>query len=227
GEAIAASSESALFVSLEMSRAEIAGRYLSRTTGINGKAINSHSVTANQMRMIENAAKAAADIPFIVSEPKARNSTLAAISAEIRKHKATDNIAVAIIDYLQILEPAHPRETEYERFTAASRSFKQLSRELEIPVVLLSQLNRESEKDKPREPRMSDLRGTGAIEQDADGVIFLHGVEDGQTKLIVPKMRGRERSTAFLRFDGPTCTFSTPPIKSHPNYFAEFAEGAW
>jgi replicative DNA helicase len=224
GEAIASSCGAALFVSLEMSRQEIAARYLSRRTGINGKVINSHNVTGAALCDLDAAADESASIPFLVSEPKARNSTLSAITASIRRHQATHGITIAIVDYLQILEPSHPRETEYERFTAASRAFKQLARELQIPVILLSQLNRGSEKDKPREPRLSDLRGTGAIEQDADGVILLHDQGDGTTKLIVPKMRGGERSTAVMRFDGPTCTFSDATVEDHPNYCDDFAE---
>lgn len=227
GEAIAAANDGALFVSLEMSRSEIAARYLSRQSGINGKAINSHSVNESQVETLQSHSVAAEGVPFFVAEPKSKNSTLAGLLATIRKFKATENISVAIIDYLQLIEPSHPNERAYDRITAASRAFKQLARDLQIPVILLSQLNRGSEKDKPREPRLSDLRESGAIEQDADGVILLHDMGGGQTKLIVDKMRGGEKSTAVLAFDGPTCTFTPPPIESHPNYHSEFADGAW
>ena len=222
GEHIASQNQSAFFVSLEMSRTEIAGRYLARQTGINSKYINAHIVDESDIAKMRAAEAESKSLPFIVSEPSSRQSTLSAICAEIRLQKTIADISIAIIDYLQIIEPARAGQIEYERFSEATRAFKQLARELKIPILLLSQLNRGSEKDKPREPRASDLRGSGTIEQDADGIFLLHDEGRGKIKLIIPKMRGGERSETTLRFDGPTCTFSAERIEDHPNYHPEF-----
>ncbi|WP_161604232.1 replicative DNA helicase [Roseiconus nitratireducens] len=227
GEAIAANNQGVLFISLEMSRQEIAARYLAKRCGINGKQLAAHAVSAADLQVIEKAAQDARSLPFLISEPNGRRATLAAICAEARVRKTTDGIAAIVVDYLQIIEPTHPRQTEYEKVTEATRAFKQLSRELGIPVVLLSQLNRQTEAGtKPRAPRLGDLRSSGSIEQDADGVLFLHELGRGSVRLMVPKMRGGERSEALLRFHGPSCTFSDAPIEDHDNFRAEFADYA-
>lgn len=235
GENIADRNHAALFVSLEMSTAELASRYLARRTGINSKYISSHAVDDQDEQMLVDATARAQCVPFFISVPLGRKATVDAICADARVQKATNNISVLLVDYLQITESDQSRknEEEYERVTKATRAFKQLSRELEIPVVLLSQLNRDSDKvgadkkgvpAKPRRPRLSDLRSSGSIEQDADCVMFLHDEGRGLVSLIVAKMRGGERDETLLRFDGPTCSFSPAPITDHENHHDEFTE---
>lgn len=229
GENIAASNRGAFYVSLEMSRAELAGRYLARQTRINAKYILSHAITPSDQRCLTKATEKSQGVPFLISEPFGRQATVEAICSSARVRKATDDISVVIIDYLQIIEPSTPKQTEYEKVTLATRAFKQLSRELAIPVVLLSQLNRRPESDgkEPRRPRLSDLRSSGSIEQDADAVLFLHDEGGGLVRLIVAKMRGAEKSDAILlRFDGPLCEFQNPAIEDDPNFNDAFAEYA-
>lgn len=229
GENISEANSGALFVSLEMSSDEFASRYLAKRTGINSKYLSSHIVGDSELRQVDESAKAAESVPFFISEPSGRHSTVEAICAEARVQKATRGIAVLIIDYLQIIEPSNPKQSEYEKVTLATRAFKQLSRELKIPVVLLSQLSRKGEGDgrkeasRVREPRLSDLRSSGSIEQDADCVIFLHDEGDGNVRFIVAKMRGAERHEATLKFHGPSCSFKSQPIADNPNFNQEFA----
>ncbi|OYP38903.1 replicative DNA helicase [Rhodopirellula sp. MGV] len=228
-EFIASHSHGAHFVSLEMPRAEIASRYLARQTGINSKFLSGHTVDLEQHggRLVE-AECASQSMPMTISEPIGRRATLNAICAEARVMKATHNIKLLACDYLQIIEPANSKQSEYERVSEATRAFKQLSRELGIPILLLSQLNRETEKGKEmRRPRNSDLRGSGSIEQDADCVILLHQESKTRVHFHVSKMRGAERGETFLKFDGATCTFSPEPIEDDPKYHPEFGDGAW
>ncbi len=220
GEHIAANTSATLFVSLEMPEAEVAARYLAKVTKINAKHLTAHTVSDTELERCDTAATNATR-PFHISTPT--RATAATICAEARVWKATHSIRVLIIDYLQILDASNPRQREYDKITEATRAFKQLSRELEIPVVLLSQLSRDNEKQ-GREPRLSDLRSSGSIEQDSDCVILLHDTGSNQIKLTVAKMRGGERSETTLRFDGPTCQFLPPEIEDHPNYNSDLKD---
>ena len=228
GEHIAYENEGTLFISLEMSRLEVAARYLSRRTGINNKFIRNHILEPEDIDQIRTATEAAKDIPFWISEPTGRHATMESICAEARVHHTTHGLTALVIDYLQIIEPSHAKQVDYDKVTQATRSFKQLARELEIPVILLSQLSRKGEADgkqtEAREPRLSDLRASGSIEQDADGVIFAHQLDGRLCRLIVAKMRGGEQSREELEFDGPTCTFHPAPASAMGNYASEFEE---
>ena len=227
GENIAESNRAALFVSLEMSRAEVATRYLAKRTGLNGKFIASHVCDERELSKLDEAVECCRSIPFLISEPSASRSTTDAICAEARLQHATHGLSVLIIDYLQIVEPDNPKQHEVEKITKATRAYKQLSRELKIPVVLLSQLNRSGEKEKViREPRLSDLRGCGSIEQDADAVIFLHSLAADRIELIVAKMRGGGLHRQTMVFDGPSCSFRSEEASDQDNFNDEFVEFA-
>jgi replicative DNA helicase len=105
------------------------------------------------------------------------------------------SLRFVVVDYLQLLQVSNQKASEYERISEISRTLKIIARELRIPILALSQMSRDSEKGAgAREPRLSDLRGSGSIEQDADAVIFIHRVDEGssdnrQVKIIVAKNR--------------------------------------
>jgi replicative DNA helicase len=117
-----------------------------------------------------------------------------------------------VLDYLQLLNSARAEASEYEKVSEISRVLKVMARELRIPVMALSQMSRESEKgvgSAPREPRLSDLRGSGSIEQDADAVVFIHRVDSGdggksdsdrKIKVIVAKNRFGPTGHANMTF---------------------------
>lgn len=214
-EAIAAENVGTLFVSLEMGHDEIATRYLSRDLRINSKAIGNHCTTDSEDQVIGRSASDAGQLPFFVSCPRTpRLMTTESIVAESRLMAATRGVSLVVIDYLQIIEPSQRGQSEYDKVTAATRRLKQLSRELNIPIVLLSQLSRKGDEGgSVREPRLSDLRSSGSIEQDADGVLFLHDINQTSmgpsrnVELIVAKMRGGELDRTTLTFHGPTTSF--------------------
>lgn len=231
-ETIAAENVGTLLFSLEMGHDEIAARYLSRVLDINSKAIGNHCTTDIDDDRIGRAADDAEHLPFFVSCPRdPRLMTTESIVAESRLMAATKGISMVVIDYLQIVEPSDRHQNEYDKVTAATRRFKQLSRELNIPVVLLSQLSRKGDDGgKVREPRLSDLRSSGSIEQDSDGVMFLHNADPTatgstrQVELIVAKMRGGELDSTTLTFDGPTTSFAESNNADKPKPHDEFAD---
>lgn len=211
GEEIAANGEGVFMVSLEMSDEELAGRFLSRKTGINGKFINGHAVNKDDIAEMKVAAKEAHSLPFTISVPNGRRKTVSAICANVRLKKTTHDISAVVIDYLQIIDGESSQQREYDRLTEATKKFKELSRELKIPVILLSQVGRAYETRDTEAPKLSDLKGTGSIEQDADAVLFLHRLDDPtKAQLTVAKIRGGETGFTVLDFDGPRCAFRNP-----------------
>ncbi len=136
--------------------------------------------------------------------------TVAQLRSHARRYKIEhqNQLKLVVIDYLQLLQSSRPSMTEYEKVSEISRTLKVIAKELGIPVLALSQVNRDSEKaaGKSRPPRLSDLRGSGSIEQDADAVIFLHhnmSEDDDGDKSDVNAKRSMQVIVAKNRF-GPT-----------------------
>src|SRR5262249_3200189 len=110
------------------------------------------------------------------------------IAANARRLKRANDIRLVVIDYLQLIEPENRRDPRQEQVAQISRRLKFVARELEIPVVALAQVNRSSEDRQDHRPRLSDLRESGSIEQDADTVLMLHRpdrYEPGQHEGII------------------------------------------
>jgi replicative DNA helicase len=141
--------------------------------------------------------------------------TLPAIRQKARRMIRQHDVKMIIVDYLQIMKL--PRGERYygdtEKTTALSSGIKKLAKELNVPIVILSQLSRASVGDKPRKPVLSDLRQSGAIEQDADVVIFIHrpeaygiitdteyGSTEGKAEIHVAKQRNGPTGEFLLRF---------------------------
>jgi replicative DNA helicase len=106
-----------------------------------------------------------------------------------------------VLDYLQLLYIRGGRGSRYEEVTEISRELKLLSKSAGIPILALSQLSRASEKEGKRKPRLSDLRESGAIEQDADMVFFLHTEDEERYELITAKNRSGPTGTGELQFE--------------------------
>lgn len=166
-DSIAANAGPVLFVSLEMSLEQIAGKRISRRSGIlsdeillgDGKGLDYHKVRA--------AAEELKKLPLHISRRPA------ATVAQIRRMaKQIENLQCVIVDYLGKITPSNSKVSRYEATTAVSGDLKTLAVELGVPV--LAQLNRENTGRNDKRPQLSDLRDSGAIEQDADGVIMLH-----------------------------------------------------
>ena len=141
---------------------------------------------------------------FIDSTP-ARN--MLQITANARRLKLRQKLGLIVVDYIQLIDSEESRDSRQEQIAKISRRLKTLSRELEVPVIALSQLNRAVENREDRRPRMADLRESGAIEQDADLVLLLHRPEyydtndqPGIAELIVAKNRNGATGSVKLTF---------------------------
>ena len=223
-----------LIVSLEMDAHEIAARILSERTGIDGKCfeVDEHGVcqlNEAQRGQVRDAVEDTQHSVIHIHAPKGRNAAFGNIAGFVRQMVAKHGIKLVAIDYLQIIEKAYPNQKDYEKVTDCSKACKQLARELGITVLLLSQLNRDSDKTgsskQPRRPRLSDLRDSGAIEQDADGVIALHQVREHQPdfEILVLKWRNDAQGVFPVRLVGELTKFEPRRIEDHPNYHDDFS----
>lgn len=159
-----------LFFSLEMSSDQLAMRLICGRAGIDMAALRNGYAPAGQETRLVNAAREFSDAPLWIDESS--NLTILELRARARRACSQYKIGLIIVDYLQLVSGMDSRTPREQQVAEISRGVKSMAKELKVPVVLLSQLNRESEKD-GRQPRVSDLRESGSIEQDADVVLLL------------------------------------------------------
>jgi replicative DNA helicase len=178
-----------LFVSLEQSHTELIERML-----CGAAEVDSHRLQIGRLRPAES------DRLFQAGELLARggifidatpSQTVTQIAANARRLKRAYGVRMVIIDYLQLITTEGKKETRQEHVANISRRLKLLARELEIPVIVLAQLNRQAEVRGDQKPKLSDLRESGALEQDADVVLLLHRQDghEGLIDLLVAKQR--------------------------------------
>ena len=195
----------ALF-SLEMSSQQIIQNMLCGRAQINGQDLRRGRITSEQYRHLQEVADQLYEAPIFIDD--LAGITVNTLRAKCRRLARKHGIRLVVIDYLQLLTVGGRVESRQQEIATISRSLKALARELEVPVVALSQLNRDVESRDNNRPRMSDLRESGAIEQDADVIMLLHREEyfkpteenRGLAQLIIAKQRNGPTGEVTLRF---------------------------
>lgn len=165
------------FVSLEQTKAEIAERLLVCQSRVDSHDVRSGRLSRESIERMMEAQSimiGSEEQPVKLFIDDSPSQSLLRISATARRLKMREGIRLVVLDYLQLIEPEDRKSPRQEQVSALSRRLKYLARELEIPVVCLAQVNRNSEDRADPKPRLSDLRESGAIEQDADTVFILH-----------------------------------------------------
>ena len=159
--------------SAEMPNTQLAGRMLVGGSGVNSGSFRTGDIDADGWRELERAAAELSALPVYINDRA--NITIGAIRSQCKAMHRRGRCGMVIIDYLQLLDTAmrNPNTTREREIAAASRSAKLLAKELDVPVILLSQLSRKIEERTDKTPMLSDLRESGAIEQDADIVAFV------------------------------------------------------
>jgi replicative DNA helicase len=216
-----------LFVSLEMGQLEIGERLLAAHSHVDGYMLRTgKGLVQREMLKLSRSYEALRAAPLFIDDTPARN--MIQITANARRLKARHGIGLVVIDYIQLIdsESGDGRESRQEQIAKISRRLKVLARELGVPVIALSQLNRAVENREDRRPRMADLRESGAIEQDADLVLLLHRPEyydpndqPGTAELILAKNRNGATGSVNLAFLRNIMRFSSlkdeiPPLAS-------------
>lgn len=161
------------FFSLEMSKSAVTQRLLSSFSGVEGSKLRDGSRLGDDWDRLIAACNRLSELPIVVDDTP--GLTVMQIRARARRLASQQGVKCIVVDYLQLLSaPTHAKESRQVEVSAISRNLKALARELNVPIVCLSQLNRATEQREGNRPRMSDLRESGSIEQDADVVMLLH-----------------------------------------------------
>ena len=214
-----------LIYSLEMSKQQLGTRMLAIDAMVDSKAMKlSHTLTDDDWDKLGESMDVMVKAPIHMVDNS--NISLAELRSLARMYKQNYGIGLIVIDYLQLMSSSRPVESRQLFISEVSRSLKNLARELEIPIIALSQLSRAVDSRTDHKPVLSDLRESGAIEQDADVVMFIYRdeyynpetTEKPQTaEIIVAKNRSGETGSVDLRWLGKYTKFANPEKYYKPN----------
>jgi len=219
------------FYSLEMSAEQLAGRILSEASEVPSTQIRSGDMTESEFRRFVEAAKQLENCPLYIDDTPAL--PISQLAARARRLKRTHGLDVLIIDYLQLVRPASAKDSRVNEVSEITQGMKAIAKELDIPVIALSQLSRAVESREDKRPQLSDLRESGSIEQDADVVMFVFREEyykerekpgdheadkmmmwqeamealHGKAEIIIGKQRHGPIGTVDLSFEGQFTRF--------------------
>lgn len=223
-----------LFVSLEMSGIELADRLLCSVARVNGHKLRNGSISQDDRKRLVEKAMEISNAPLYVDDSPSRTvSEIAAVARRIRQREK--RLGMIVIDYLQLIEPDNPKDPRQEQVAKIARRLKAMAREIQVPVLCLAQLNRQAEEGKDHRPRLSHLRESGAIEQDADVVMFVHREEyyhrgdeaaqyAGQAEIIIAKQRNGPVGEVELIWEKEFTRFGDKAPERHSEFdnYSEF-----
>ncbi|GAA1864442.1 replicative DNA helicase [Myceligenerans crystallogenes] len=208
GHAAIHHNKAAVIFSLEMSRNEITMRLLASEARVPLTRMRSGKMDDGDWQKLAATMGKISDAPLFIDDSP--NMSLMEIRAKCRRLKQRHNLSLVVIDYLQLMSSGKRVESRQQEVSEFSRALKLLAKELEVPVIAISQLNRGPEQRGDKKPQMSDLRESGSIEQDADVVILLHREDAyekespraGEADLIVAKHRNGPTDVITVAFQG-------------------------
>lgn len=229
--------------SIEMPGKQIGDRMIAQESQLDTRLVESGMMTGVQFRKYVDAANDIAAWPVIIEDfpgisvPTLRSSVRRAVRRLDREYG--QELGLIGIDYLQLMGATERAKDENEKLTAIMGGIATMAKEFGVPIVLLSQLNREVEKRPGKRPQMSDLRGSGSIEQDAHTIIFFHRddmyrgpneVKDGSAEFIIAKCRGGRTGTCRLDYQDFCTRFvdkrDDDPGDGVAGQFADFGDNA-
>lgn len=191
--------------SLEMSKQQLGIRLLCAESRLNSHDVRVGQVEGDDWVRLTHASEVLSKAPIYIDDTPA--ITVLEMKAKAKRLKIEKDLGMVIVDYLQLMQSRYRHENRQQEITEISRSLKVLAKELDVPVIALSQLSRAVEQRTDKRPQLSDLRESGAIEQDADVVMFIYrpevyGIEgaDGMAELIIGKQRNGPVGSVQLAF---------------------------
>ncbi len=205
------------FFSLEMTKSEIVMRLLSAEANVPLSHIRKGDMGDEDWERLAARVSQVSDAPLFIDDSP--NLTMMEIRAKARRLRQKHQLQLIVIDYIQLMTSGRKSESRQLEVSEFSRQIKLLAKELEVPVVALSQLNRGPEQRTDKRPQISDLRESGSLEQDADIVILLHREEAynrdttrvGEADFIVAKHRNGQTGDISVSFQGRYSRFSNMP----------------
>ena len=219
--------------SLEMSAQQLVDRMLAAQAGVNSWRLRTGKIKSEEeFGRLQSGMGVLSEAPIYIDDKA--TTTVLAMRSVARRLKMEKELGLVIVDYLQLITPTYSRASDnlVQQITEISRSLKAMARELEVPVLALSQLSRAVEQRRGR-PRLSDLRDSGSIEQDADVVMFIHRDDKmnensdrpGIAEILVEKHRNGPVGKVELRFDEEKTTFVSIEKSDFGDYTPEAAVG--
>lgn len=213
--------------SLEMSREQLVQRFLCSGARVNANHLRRGELSADEFKALSIVAGRLTTVPIWIDDSATAN--VLGMKAKARRLKAEAELGLVIVDYIQLMSGSHRRESRVQEVSEISRGLKALARELDLPVIALSQLNRAPEQRPDRRPQLSDLRESGSIEQDADLVMFLYRPEyyegsvakdgsslEGKAELMVAKQRNGPTGKVDLYFHKEYTRFDSVSYAPEP-----------
>jgi replicative DNA helicase len=208
--------------SLEMSKEQLALRMLCAEARIDSSRLRRGYLDKQEWGRLVNAANDLSDVPVFIDDSPGLSAL--DIRAKARRLQAEHGLSLMVIDYLQLLRGRGRVENRQQEISEISRSLKALAKELKVPVVALSQLSRAVEQRGDRIPQLADLRESGAIEQDADVIVFIYrdevynkeSTQKGIAKIIVGKQRNGPTGEVDLAFLKEYARFETLEKRRDP-----------
>jgi replicative DNA helicase len=201
--------------SLEMSSTEIAMRLLSAETSILLQSMRKGSITDNEWAIMAERRSAIGAAPLLIDDSP--NLNIVEIRAKCRRMLKDFDLNLVVIDYIQLMTSGKKVESRQQEVSEFSRSLKLLAKELKVPVIAISQLNRKSEDGTIKKPELSQLRESGSLEQDADVVVLIHrdfsqqeNTRVGEAELILAKQRNGPTGSSQVLFQGQYSRFVNP-----------------
>jgi replicative DNA helicase len=196
------------FFSLEMSKEQLVRRLLSTVGEIDASHLRRAFLTNDEWRKLQEAASFLMECPVFIDDAPA--AAVLEVRSKSRRLKAEGKLGLIIVDYLQLMRSIRNPNSREQEISEISRSLKALAKELNVPVIALSQLSRKVEDRKPKIPELADLRESGAIEQDADVILFIYrdevynenSPEKGQARILLKKQRNGPTGEFRLAFRG-------------------------
>jgi len=210
--------------SMEMSASQLAFRLISSLGRINQQHLRTGDIQEEEWPRVTSAITLLSDAKIFIDDTPALSP--GELRARARRLKREHDLGLIVIDYLQLMAVPGNKENRATEISEISRGLKALAKELNVPVIALSQLNRSLEQRTDKRPMMSDLRESGAIEQDADVILFIYRDEyynpespdKGQAEVIIGKQRNGPTGHIKLTFLGHYTKFENFAAESYGNY---------
>ncbi|MCB2224631.1 MAG: replicative DNA helicase [Actinobacteria bacterium] len=215
-EHVASAGTTVAIFTLEMSKEEIVSRLLSGMARVDSTKLRTGQIDGNEWQRVSRAASQLFTMPLYVDDSS--DLTITAVRAKCRRLKRKEDLGLVVVDYLQLMQGNARTENRQQEIAEISRSLKNLARELHVPVIAVSQLNRALESREDKRPRLGDLRESGAIEQDADIVMFIYRDEwynpdkvesKGLAEVKVEKHRSGATGTITMTFNPQITRFGS------------------
>ena len=199
---VARSGKHVLYVSPEMSKLQLGMRLLSLESGVPYMKIKAGKVKSDELERVRAAKDAILNLPLVIDDSP--DQTIESVRLQARSMQARTGLDLLLVDYLQLLCEG---DDSKENVTKVSRGLKSIAKDLHIPVWAVTQLSRQIEYRDDKRPHLSDVRGSGQIEQDCDAVLFIWAPNKAKTEVFIEKNRNGPLGSVMLTFDKETTKF--------------------